>query len=86
MATRVRVSTETVLGLIRPEVRTDDRLYVVVWNVDLANFIDRPETVFTLEEWRAKPVSVSRCHRTTVYRASDPLDAYIQALKEQMND
>jgi len=85
MATLIRTPTEGVIWVVRPGEDIGEDLYVVVWNIDLANFIDRPEAVFALDEWRSKPESIRRCYRTVVYRAKDPLDAFTEALKEQTN-
>lgn len=82
-ATRIYATTESILRLVTPGEDISEGLYVVVWEVDLSKFEDRPATVFTLEEWRAKPESVRRSYRTRTYRAEDPLAAYTEALKEQ---
>ncbi len=80
---RIRVDTESILSIVRPGEDISEGLYVVVWEVDLSKFEDRPATVFTLEEWRTRPRDVRLSYRTRTYRASDPLAAYREALVEQ---
>ena len=61
-------------------------VYVVVWQIDLDRFEDRPTSVYTLDEWAQIPYYVRKMSRAKCYKTKDRLAAYTQALKEQTND